>query len=405
MSNLVIPTTRVEILDTDQKVIAEMKALYQLNNQGMVLRYSSELSNYGRCTFRVSPLDPIFNTVGDILMPHAAHVRLRRGPVVVWQGALVDNSHRNKTFIENMAVEYEYYLDKMEVKRTSAVSYGADQPATDIGLHYRIFDSGTMAEAVTAIVSEAIAAAAPGSILSNFELGTIENPDFPDSFSDSAGNALTGPWTFSPDLVLQFDYQTVLYVLRSFGIYALADFAVVPNPTNGKFTFNFKKFYGNKQLGEVFTFGREGNIIDFDVPRLGKNMVNDLFGIATQPDGTILHSEKLNQTSIDTSGILQGVQGFVDVKDNNALTARLTAQLLLEGDLNATALNLLLDEKSYPIGQFGLGDLCGVKIDYGIIHYAGPRRIIGYSIAVHDTGREFVTTQTNVPNPKDLGNI
>lgn len=393
-----IPETRVEILDRGLNRIAILKSLAPLNKAGMILRYSGELSNYGSCMFRVSPLDPALSRYGDILEPHKYHIRLMRGNLNVWQGAIVDNTHRNKNYIEVLGHEYEFYMDHILIKRTSAVGYGEITPTADVGLHYRIFSSGTMAQAVTNVLTEFKATLNDNHILKNMVIGEIENPDFPDNFADSLGNPLTGPWTFSPDVVLQFDYQTVLYLLRAFGIYASADFNM-----GNDLVLDFKKFYGNKHLDKSFVFGEEGNIIDFDTPRSGKRMINDLFGIAAQVDGTILHSEKTDEASIADTVLMQGVQAFSDVKSGNALTARIAEQLRLSSTADTSPMNLLLDELSYPVGEYGKGDIVNAKIDWGAIHYKAPRRIIGYTIAVHGAGREYVTLQTNDPRPQDLG--
>src|SRR6266567_4720697 len=149
--------TVVELLDSSLGKIAEVRALEPLDKNGYILRYSKELSDYGYASFRINNYDPIFTTLGDVVLPHRYHVRIRRGGTTVWQGAIIDNPIRNNTFIEVKAAEYEYYLDHVLVNRTSAVGYGEVAPAVDIGLHYRIFSSGTMASAVSTVISEAAA--------------------------------------------------------------------------------------------------------------------------------------------------------------------------------------------------------------------------------------------------------
>lgn len=364
----------------------------------MVLRYSKELSDYGTCTFRVRKDDPIFTNYGDILVPHQYHIRIRRGGATVWQGAIVDNPSRNKHYIEVKGAEYLFYLDKVLIKRTSAVSYGGIAPSSDIGLHYRIFSSGTMASAVSTIITEVVAAFGSNHILGTLTTGTIENPDYPKNFLDSGGSPLTGAWSFSNDVVLQFDYHSVLYVLKQFGIYANCDFEI-----DDTLTFNFETFLGNKDHSKTFLYSTTGNIIDYDLPRYGSRVVNDLVGVGTTPDGTILHAEKTDSVSINTYGLLQGATAFTDVKDNNALSARLSEQIRLVSSPTVSPINVVLNEKGFPIGTFGVGDIRTVKIVDGAINYTAPRRVVGYTVNLHNTGRELTTVQTNAPRDEDIG--
>jgi hypothetical protein len=390
--------TIVEILDRDLNKIAEAKALYPINEQGMVLRYSKELSDFGTCLFRLRPQDPIFTQYGDITEPHKYHIRIKRGDSYVWQGAIVDNTHRTHNFLEIKGAEYEFYLGRKLIKRTSAVSYGGTAPVEDIGLHYRTFDSGTMATAVNDIVTEARDAFGAGHIMANLTLGTIENPDYPKNFTTVAGTALTGAWNFSSDVVLQFDYQSVLYVLKAFGIYASADFRITPD-----LQFEFKKFLGNKNPGITFVYGAQGNMVDYDIPRLGSRMTNSLTGIATDPNGLILHAEKSDSASLDEYGLLEDSAAFADVKDKNALNARIAEQLRLTSRPESSPHNFLLNEKAYPLGQYDIGDIVTGKVRDGAIDYKEVRRIAGITVNVHNTGRELVTVQTNVPRPEDIG--
>lgn len=393
-----IVKTTVEILDASLNKIAEVRALYPINEQGMVLRYSRELSDYGFCIFRVRPQDPLFDQFGDIIEPHKYHVRVKRGNAYVWQGAIVDNTHRTRNYIEVRAAEYEFYLDKALVKRTSAVSYGGIAPSGDIGLHYRIFSSGTMAAAVADVVNDAKAVMGSAHVLAGLTNGTIENPDYPKNFSTSGSVALTGAWNFSSDVVLQFDYQSVLYVLKAFGVYASADFKI-----NSSLQFDFKKFYGNKIVGVTFEYGTQGNIVDYDIPRLGSRMANDITGIATDPSGVILHSQKVDTESKQSYGTLQGSAAFGDVKDNNALNARLSEQLRLTSKPDATPHNFLIDEKTYPKGTYDIGDMVTGKVKDGAIDYNKTRRIVGITVSLHNTGKELTTVQTNAPRQEDVG--
>lgn len=389
--------TQIEILDSSLNRVAIVRALVPINKAGYILRYSKELSDYGFCTFRISTKDPLFEDYGDIVEPHRYHVRIKRAETTVWQGAIVDNPTRNKEYVEVKAAEYDFYLDKVLIKRTSQVGY--NEPASDIpGFHYRIFSAGTMADAASNAVAEAKIAMGTNHILNNITLGTIENPDFPANFSTSAGVALTGPWNFSSDVVLQFDYQSVFYALKAFGIYSNADFEITP-----ALVFNFQKFIGTKTARITFEYGTRGNIVDYNIPRLGSRMVNDYFGIAATPEGQIIHNEKIDAPSRDRYGILQGAKSFADVKDNNALNARLAEELFFVKTPGDAPLNLVLDEKGFPLGQYDIGDFVNVRIVDGAINYNGTKRIVGITVNVHNTGRELTTIQTNNPRPSQLG--
>lgn len=390
--------TTVELLNRDLEKVAEARALYPINEQGMVLRYSKEMSDYGFCTFRLRPQDPLFTQYGDVVEPHKYHVRIKRGNSYVWQGAIIDNPHRTHDYIEVKAAEYEFYLSRVLIKRTSAVSYGGTAPAEDIGLHYRIFSSGTMSSAVSSVVTEAVAKFGNDHIMSGLTLGTVENPDYPKNFATSAGVALTGAWNFTSDVVLQFDYQSALYVLKAFGVYASADFTIDEN-----LQLNFKKFLGNKNTGITFVYGTQGNMVDYDIPRLGSRVTNTLTGISTDPQGLVLHAEKSDSVSLGEYGLLEDSAAFADVKDKNALNARLAEQLRLVSRPEASPHNFLLNENSYPLGQYDIGDLITAKVKDGAIDYSQVRRIAGVTVNLHNTGREMVTVQTNAPRPEDIG--
>jgi hypothetical protein len=389
--------TTVEILNSSLSKLAEVRALVPITRTGMVLRYSKELSDYGLCTFRISTQDPLFTTFGDIVVPHQYHIRIRRAGTIVWAGAIIDNPQRNKDFVEVTAAEYEFYLDKVLINRTSKVGYGETAPTADIGLHYRIFSSGTMAAAVTAVIQEAQAALGANHVLNGLTVGTIENPNYPNNFATSAGVALTGAWNFSADVVLQFDYQSVLYALKAFGIYAACDFQVTSS-----LVFNFQKFLGNKNPGITFTYGSRGNIVDYNSPRLGKRMVNDYFGIAATPDGVVLHSEQIDTTSRNLYGLMQSAKAFADIKDQNALNVRLSEELRLVKTPADAPLNVVLNENGYPLGQFDIGDLVNVRIVDGAINYNDTKRVVGITVNLHGTGREMITVQTNTARPEDL---
>lgn len=386
--------TTVEILDNDLNRIAVVKALVPLTKTGMVLRYSRELSDYGQCTFRVSTKDPILTEFGDILQPHKYHIRIKRAETIVWQGVIVDNPVRNKNYVEVKGFEYLYYLSKVLIRRD------ADNPTTtNDESNFKVFKTGTMAAAVTTVFNNAITDLGPGHILASATLGTVENPNYPDNFITSGNARLTGAWNFSSDVAVQFDYHSALYVIKSFGIYANADFEM----TTG-LVFNFKKLIGNRITGLTFAYNRVGtNVTDYNFPRLGARLANDLYGIAADDSGKVLHANKVNTTSINTIGRLQDVRAYSDVKNRNLLDARLAKELELTVDPDESPITIVVDEKAYPLGQFTLGDILWVKIkDHGI-NYEKERRVVGWTVNLHNTGRELTYIQTNSPDPKLIG--
>src|SRR5258708_9582098 len=240
---------QIEILDNSLNKIAEVLTPYPLGKSGMILRFSKELSDFGQCTFRISAFDDILVQYGDVIQPHHNHVRIRRNSTVVWQGAIIDNDKRNSQYIQVVAAEYEFYLSKILVNRSSPNPVSGNNDYV-----FRVFKSGTMATAVTAMINETITrlqtSTNTNSILGSMTLGTVENPNFPPNMADNAGVALTGAWTFSTTLQLTYDFQNILYILRSFGIYSYADFYIDKN-----LVFNFLKFVGNNRHFDVnFSF-------------------------------------------------------------------------------------------------------------------------------------------------------
>jgi hypothetical protein len=386
--------TIVEIYNKSLGKVAEIRALYPINNKGDILRYSKELSDYGECTFRVSTKDTVLSQLGDILTPHVYNIRINRGGTVVWSGAIVDNPDRNKNYIEVKAVEYDFYLDKVLIRRDPEVTAG------DGKNNYRTFNSGTMAAAITDLVTKAKTDFGTNHPLNALGIASanIENPDYPKGFTDAAGAALTGGWNFSSYISLQFDYHSVLYVLKAFGVYSNCDFEI-----DSSLNFYFKKFIGNKRTGLTFEYGTFGNIIDYNLPRLGKRMVNDLWGIAADNQGKVLHVNQRDEASIQSAGLLQDAAAFADVKDSNMLKTRTNEQLQFVKSIDDAPVNVLLDEKGYPLGLYNIGDIVTVKIKDHVIDYNQPRRIVGITVTLHNTGREITVVQTNRPRDEDIG--
>jgi hypothetical protein len=390
----------IEILDKTLNKIAEIRNPQPLKD-GSILTYSKELSDFGQCKFRVSAFDQVLTQYGDILKPHQYHVRIRRNGTIVWQGAIIENSVRNSAYIEVVAAEYLFYLSKILVNRSS------NNPATGTadGV-FRIFNSGTMATAVTTIMNETIttlAANGASSILSGLTIGTIENPNYAPNMTDAAGAALIGAWNFSTSLQLTYDFQTILYVLKSFGIYSYADFSIDNN-----LVFNFQKFIGNDRHYDVsFSFMRHNsNIIDYNLPRFGQRMANDIYGIATDTNGVILHKEKSDQASIQTNGLMQGTAAYADIKDAGILDARVAAELPLVSSPDETNAMFVLNENaSYPLGLWNIGDIVNCQVTNTAVNFKQTRRVVGATVQVDDTGRETTIVQTNIPQDWQYNNV
>lgn len=391
---------QIEILDMSLNKVGEVINPHPLDKSGLILQYSKELSDYGQCKFRISAYDNILTQYGDIIKPHQYHVRIRRNSAIVWQGAIIENSKRTKDYIEVIAAEYLFYLDKILINRSS------NNPATgQADQVFRIFNSGTMDAAVTAVMNETIATLKTSTnsnhILANMTLGTIENPNFPPNITDSNGALLTGAWTFSSNIQLTYDFQSILYLLKSFGVYSYADFYL-----DNTLAFNFKRFVGNDHHYDVnFSFNKAssssaavGNIIDYNLPRLGQRMVNSLWGIATDNQGKILHKEQRDEPSITEFGLMQGVAPYADVKDQGILNARTQAELPFVSTPDETNVLLVLNETAaYPLGLWDIGDLVTINIQNNAIDFTDIRRVVGATVQVNSTGREITTAQTNKP--------
>jgi hypothetical protein len=138
---------------------------------------------------------------------------------------------------------------------------------------------------------------------------------------------------------------------------------------------------------------------------MGSKLINDLFGIATSTDGTVLHTEQTDEVSKGTYGLMQGATAFTDVKVQNALTARISEELFLTSTLAASPLSLVLNELGYPLGQYDIGDLITTKIVDGAIKDTVIKRVVGITVNLHNTGREEINVQTNNPKQKDLVSI
>jgi hypothetical protein len=166
--------------------------------------------------------------------------------------------------------------------------------------------------------------------------------------------------------------------------------------------FHFKKFVGTKDYNAGFVYGTHGNIIDYDVPRYGKRMVNDYYGLASDEKGKLLRLSKRDTSSVSNYGLMEGSTAFSDVINQNVLVARLTEDLRFLASPATAPLNLVVDDKTMTLGTFGIGDIRYVRIKDHIIDYSEVRRIVGITTIVHNTGKELVTIQTNEPRPADI---
>lgn len=400
---------QIEILQNQSGTLtklAEVKTPLALDKAGTILQFSKNLSDPGTCTFRVSAFDTMLTQYGDVFIPHQYHVRIRRNGQVVWRGAIIDNNRRTKDYWEIVCAEYLWYLNRLLIQRSSTNPITGQSDGI-----YRIFNSGTMAAAVTAMMNETIAKVSTGTnkqhVLSAMTLGVVENPNFPPNMTDATGAALTGAWTFSTNLSLQYDFQSVYYVLKSFGIYSYADFYIDEN-----LVFNFKKFVGNDRHYDVnFTFNKSGdfaqsNIVDYSLPRQGGRMANVLWGVATDTTGKVLFKQQSDQPSITAYGYMEAVAAYSDVKDQGVLNARTQAELPLISTPTPNTVTVVLNETAaYPLGLWDVGDIVNLNIQNNGLDFTDSRRIVGASVRLHDTGRELTTVQTNTVQPWQYGSI
>lgn len=390
------------LLDTTLTRITKLLTPYPLDGSGTIIRFSNELDDYGQCTFRVSAYDKLLTNFGDILTPHQNWIQIVKNGSTVWQGAIIENTTRTKDYIECLAVEPLWYLNKVLVQRSSL------DPATGTadGI-YRIFQSGSMSDAVTAIMNETIATFKSSDAnhpLANLTIGNITNPNYPPNITNASdpAEALTGPWMFGDGVVapqLQFDFHAILYILKSFGVYAYADFYIDEN-----LVFNFVPFKGTNLSAEVnFTWGATsgtpGNLVNYNIPRFGQRMYNDLVGIATDINGNVLHYEQSDQNSITTYGYIQGTAAYSDVKDQATLNARIQAELPLISMPDDTAITFTQSEKGYPLGTYTVGDIITGNVQNKGVSFNDTRRIVGLTILLNGTGRETIQIQTNKLQP------
>lgn len=475
----IVNKTEIWILDGNLNLITKLLEPLSMNSRGMILQYSKELDDFGQCRFRVSAYDTLLKKFGDILVPHKNWIRLVRGGVTIWQGAIIENIRRTKDYWEIIAAEPLWYFSKILINRSSLNPAGSGPTAvptafsmvgnsatltftsfptnatpalngqlslsgfTPAGINgiwtitavtantvtvnitggpftvstmgstvfsdgvYRMFDNHlidtTMGGAVTNLINETITtfkSGDAGHALANMTLGTVTNPNYPPNITDGNNPArqLTGPWNFGDGVSspkLQFDFHPLIYVLKSFGNYTYSNFYLDNN-----LVFNFVPFKGNNLSNKVsFVFGgptsQASNIVDYNIPRLGQRMYNDLYGIATDINGLVLHYDGSDQASIATYGLIQGVAAYSDVKDQATLNARIQAEVPLISTPDNAAISVTLNEKGYPLGVYDIGDIVNISITHRGINFSDARRVVGITVMLHNTGRETTTVQTN----------
>jgi hypothetical protein len=379
------PTYKIIILDKDLVPVTQIKSFVPINTAGDFLEYKDVLSDVGTAKFRVATRDPAIKQYGDIFHPYKYHVHIYRADILVWKGVIVNNPRRTKRYIEVEAKTYLFMLSKVLIRRDASTSTGDGKD------NYRTFQSGTMATAIQNLITEAKADAGASSLLSRITIGQIENPNFPANYTQSDGSALTGTWTFSSNMTLQYDYRDVLFVIGSLAMYPACDFEVTKD-----LVFNFKQYIGNRQPNVIFEYSNWGSVSDYDAPLLGERMANDLTGVAADFGNQILHSNKTDETSVAEYGRIQDVAAYIDVKNINALRSRLTEELRLISKPDAE-LHLTLNDKAYPLGQYGLGDTVRVKIEDEIISVDQLRRVVGIVVRVDANGSEGIRLITNKP--------
>ncbi len=383
------PTYRVEILDNTLTPITRIKSFVPIDTTGNFLEYMDKLSDWGKCKFRVATRDPAIKQFGNIFTPFKYHVNIYRADIKVWEGVIVRNPKRTKKYIEVEARTYIYLLTKVLIRRDASTTAGDGKD------NYRTLSTGTMATAVQTILTEAKADMGTASPLNKLTIGTIENPSFPANYTRSDGTALTGTWTFSSDMTLQFDYRDVFYVFSSLAMYPACDFQIIRN-SSGLLEFNFKQYIGNKQPNIVFEYSNWGSVSDYDAPLDGDRMSNDLTGVAADYGNQILHAQKSDEASVAEYGRIAGVAAYIDVKNINALRSRLGEELRLTSKPD-TELHVMLNDKAYPLGQYGLGDTVTVRIKDEIINVDQIRRVVGIDVFVDATGAENIRLITNKP--------
>lgn len=378
------PNYKIEVLDRDLQPITSLNVFVPTDQVGNYLEYEARLSSYGEAKFRVLTKDVAWDRLGNIFDPYQNHIRIYRSNQLVWAGVVVDLPTRNKRYIEIKARTYLHVLEKVLVKH--------DAPDGNNAEYFRTFKSGTMADAVKAVVTESIKDTAAYPVIRMITLGTIINPKYPQGFVDTANNSIAGQeWKFTADIALKFDERDIFFVLSQLANYSNCDFEITED-----LVFNFIPRIGSRKVDMVFDYGVGGAVDDYNAPLWGSRMANHLVGIAADKDYVILKDEISDNASIAKRGRLSGVAAYIDVKNKNALKVRLAEEIRFVAEPDAE-LDLYMNDKAVPLGQYGLGDTITAVIKDGPINVRQERRVVGYKVKVNITMDESVRVITNKP--------
>lgn len=201
-------------------------------------------------------------------------------------------------------------------------------------------------------------------------------------FDGATGGTWTGTPYASPSIRL--DQTTV------------SSTSTVTVPASTSLVFNFKNFLGTRQPELAFEYSVYGGIDDYNAPTSGEKMANYLVGVAADNSGAVLKLPLSNDASIQTNGKVAGVAAFADVKNANLLQVRLTQELLYVADADGP-LDLILNDRAYDLGTYGVGDIVTIIIKDHIIQVHRQVRIVGIDVAVHVTGKDTIRLITNTP--------
>jgi len=345
--------------------IARVKNLVHLQkNSTNVLEFSDYLSSWGSLKFRVQTKDPIASQ--GYFDPYKYHVKLYRNQKLVWAGIIVNNPSRNHNFIEVEAYTYEWLFTRIPIAT----------PSTD---KERVFNTGTMATAVTTVFNEGKAISS--SPISTYTLGDIDNPNYPWNGQ---------PWNFTDVYVMNFYYNDLFTVLSSFADVTNADFEVTPDKV-----FNFKSRIGSDRLDIVLKYGKSGNVDDYDSPLDGGGYTNDMLILSRNETGAaVIKNEQSSADQFPTYGRLWSTVSLDEEIAQDILNSKSKNIYKASAELD-NQVNMTLNDKALPIGTYQLGDRITVQIDDGPVQFNHVRRVVGWRVNVTDTMVERATIITN----------
>jgi len=336
----------------------------------VILNFNDYLSSFGTLTFRVQTKSP--RAAMDIFTPYKYHVKLYRFNELVWNGIIVDNPRRNHKFIEVRAYTYAWLFSKVMVQHNKSDSQT---------LEARMITSGTMSDTLTTIFNEC--KGITSSPIANFTLGTITNPPFPWDLNTT--------WSFSDILSMGFTFNNFLTLISSFADVSRSDWVVTKDKV-----LSFVQGVGVHRKDIAFTFGKGGNILDYDSPLDGRGFVNDhITACLKRNDYVIINSEDSDTSTYATMGRLWGSTSLSESLDQLLLNEKGKQIFKLNSTLDSQ-LSLDLADNAPQIGQFNLGDFVNIIIKDGPINFNSERRIIGYRTTVTDTMIENTSVITNV---------